>query len=391
MTRILAIVGLLLVGFLVGKAQAADPLPLQIADAQAFRHVLEDNDWLILGRLYLVPDTSIGNTDTFTVATTGGDFDDPIVLTNRVVHKTAADFIVTETGVPTALTSFCTLGQDDQTIDCEGTGLADGSYTVVVEYRMGWDAYTQTDVFVRLVETATVRAERSAPSGTYSLAGVYLTAADVTTLGITYGDRNIVLNALASPNLWAVPADEDVVIMWDLSTTQTATAAVLTTQLQAYLTQLELADPAISSGDYVSVGGITRAGAVVANRAFPRFQSAIPTAFVSFELDASAPLILTPKVSVITAVEQGRATSTVFITFGAIHPAAGGFVTFLISLLVAGGMWVSTKSIPVAGGGWFVVIFAGWLMFNLPFQLVFITAAAIIAVGFMWVGKAVFD
>ena len=393
MMKLLLLAAVIVAAFLMGKAQAADPLTLQITDAQVFRHVLETDDWLVLGRLYKAPDSSTGNTDSFTVTTTSGAFDDPIVLTNRVIHTPGTDYTVTETGVPTDLTSFCTLGQDDTTISCAGTGLADASYTIEVEYRMGWDAYQSSEVFVRLVEAdpATILAERSSPNGTYTLAGLYLTSSDVATLGITWGDSDILLNALASPNLWDTPADVAAVIMWDSSADADATETALTAELQQYLVELEQADPAVSSGYYVTPAGITLAGAVVATRAFSLIQTAVPRAFVSYEVNPFPTAVATASRSLVVAIETQVANTTTFINFQAVHPASGGLFTFIISVAVAAGLWVQTRSMPVVGGAWWVVITAGWLIFALPFQLVFITMAGIIALGFMWVGKAVYE
>ena len=393
MKKLLLLVIVIGPAFLFGRAQAADPLPLQLEDAQAFRHVLETGDWLILGRLTMAPDSSTGNTDSFSVATTGGAFDDPIVLTNRVIHTPGTDYTVTETGVPTDLTSFCTLGQDDTTISCAGTGLADASYTIEVEYRMGWDAYQSSEVFVRLVEAdpATILAERSSPNGTYTLAGLYLTSSDVATLGITWGDSDILLNALASPNLWDTPADVAAVIMWDSSADADATETALTAELQQYLVELEQADPAVSSGYYVTPAGITLAGAVVATRAFSLIQTAVPRAFVSYEVNPFPTAVATAAKSLVDGIESDISASAAYVNFQAIHPAFGGLFTFVVSVIVAAGLWMSTKSMPVAGGGWWVVITAGWLLFALPFQLVFIILALLLAAGFMWIGKAVFE
>ncbi len=387
---ILLIIGAFVLGWTL-RAEAADPLDVVLQEAQAYRHVLETGDWLVLGRLYLTPDSSTGNTDSFSVSTTGGDFDDPVVVSNKVVETTDADFIVTETGVPTVLTSFCTLGQDDQTIDCEGTGLANNTYTVEVEYRMGWDAYSETDVFVRLTDTGTPVAETRSPAGTYTLTGLYLTASDVSTLALTWGDANILLNALGSPNLWDTPADVDAVIDWNATADMDATETTLQADLLAYLTALELDDPAVSSGDYVTPNGITTTGAVVAARAFSRIQDVVPNAFLSFEVNQFPDAVSTPTASVVVDIEAAVASTTVFALVQDIHPAAGGFFTFLASVILAGGLWMGTKSLPVAGGGWFVAITGGWLLFAIPFQLVFIPAAAIVAIAFVWVAKMVYD
>ena len=391
-------IGLIVVLFSVAgivfarSAFAADPLPLQIADGQAFRHVLETDDWLFLGRMYKNPATSIGNTDSFTVTTTSGAFDDPIALTNKVDVTTAADFIVTETGVPTVLTAFCTLGEDDQTIDCTGTGLADSTYTIEVEYRMGWDAYLASDAFFRVFNSPTVLAGRSSPNGNYTLAGLYLTAAEVTALGATWGDAAILIQALASPNLWNTPADVTAPITtWHRTATVAATVPLLTTAVQSYLITLENDDPDVAAGTYVGTAGITLTGSIIAARAFSRIQSAIPQAFSSFEVNVVPTVIATPAKSVVDALDTIKTSTSVYITFQGIHPAIGGALVFVLSLGAAGGLWVKFKSSAVAGSSWLGIFVAGWLTFNIPFQLVFFTLAVLVALGFLFIGKVVFD
>ena len=377
--------------WLVKAVFAADPLPVIIRDGQAFRHVLETDDWLFLARVYKTPDTSTGNTDTFTVSTTSGDFDDPVVFTNRVEVTTAVDFTVEANGT-TDITSFCTLGQDDQTIDCTGTALADASHSIVVNYRMGWNAYVAGDVLVRAATSTPVIVEAPSAAGTYTLAGLYMTAAQVTASGATWGDSAITLNALASPNLWDTPADVSVAIAWCPSCSDAdATETALTAEIQQYLVELELDDPAVSTGVYVGTSGITLTGFVVAARAFSRIQFAIPQAFSSFEANVFPTPFTTSASSAVDAIETARNTTAVYTSFQNIHPSVGGLITFLLSIIVAGWLWVKFKSTEITGTAWVGIIVAGWLIFNVPFQIPFIIGALVIALGFQWIGKLVFD
>ncbi len=388
----LLILGFIVLAFFLGtvfSAKAAAPLPLQLAGVQAFRHVLETGDWLVLGRLSLAPTSQTGESDSFTVSTTSGDFDDPVVLVNRVDVTAGTDYTVVADS--TDITSFCTLGQDEQTIDCTGTGLADSSYTVVVTYRDGWDAYVGGDVFVQLDDTGTVVAERTAPATGYSLVGIYLTAAEVSALSLTWGDSNVTMPALASPNLWDVPSTATGVISWQATADTDATVTLLTSELKQYLAQLEIDDPDVAAGDYVQPLGITNGGAVVAARAFSLIQLSIPQAFLTSESNPFPDAITTPTVSLIVGIEGTATSTTIYSDFQGVHPQAGLLLTLLGSIILGAVLWVPTRSTSVAGMGWFVGMLAGWLIFAIPFPMVFIPAAAITAAGFMWVAKAVFS
>src|SRR3990172_1562351 len=194
-----------LVALVAQPAQAASPLSVVVRDGDAFRHVLETGDWLVLTRLSLLPTSEPGFTDTFSAHTTGGDFDDPVKLTNRVRVTGAFSTDVFVKAGTTTITSACLLLQDKQSINCEDTGLADATYTVIVTYRSGWSAYTAQDVFIYLLEGSTIVAERTGARVGCGLVGLYLTAADVTTLGLTWADSGITLLGRASPALWCAP------------------------------------------------------------------------------------------------------------------------------------------------------------------------------------------
>src|SRR3972149_5927338 len=114
---------ILLLFLLPLPAYAADPLNVSIASCDAYQHTVKLNDWLFVCRTYLIPTSDDNYVDTFSVTIATGDFVDVVVLTNRIVNTTAVDFTVVETAGPTDITAFCTLQEDNQTINCTGTGL----------------------------------------------------------------------------------------------------------------------------------------------------------------------------------------------------------------------------------------------------------------------------
>ncbi len=373
----------------VKLAMAADPMGGQVQQCEAFRHVLETSDWLILCRLHLIPASNTGYMDSFTISTTSGDFDDPAVLTNKVVVTTATDYTVTADA--TAITSFCTLGQDDLTIDCDGTGLADASHTVEITYRGGWNAYSPSDVIVRLDDSGTPVAERNAARVGYGLVGLYLTAADITSLALTWGDAGVTVNVLGSPNFWATSMDLTGAITWQATADLAETVTTLTSRMLLLLTLLEQVDAGISAGEYVQPQGVTNTGAVLANEAFASIGTAIPLAFLTAESNPFPDAVTTPTTSLVTSVEKAIKTTSVYTHMQAVHPLAGVFVTLFGSFALGGAGWMVTKQYIVSGMAWFVVMMGGWLLFAIPFPMVFIPAALLVAVGFVWIAKQVFD
>ena len=152
---ILASFTALLVGTI--PSYAAAPLSVQLYQPEIFRHVLEDNDWLIVARAYLVTTSQPGFDDSFSVVVSGGDFEDTIQLVDRVVEtgtnsRTGDWAVVANT---TDITTSCELFDDLVTIDCVTTGLGDATYSVVVTYRSGWSGYKPSDITFSLLQGAT--------------------------------------------------------------------------------------------------------------------------------------------------------------------------------------------------------------------------------------------
>ncbi len=371
------------------RAEAADALTFRLEQAEAFRHVLEDGDWLILARLYLVPAEQTQLTDTFTVSTTGGDFDDPVTLTNSIYVTSGTDFVVEADS--TDITTACGLGQDLKTINCTTTGLADNSYTVVVEYRSGWNAYSGRDVFVRLDDTGTVLVERTAADVGYALVGVYMNAADVTALAVTWGDVNITLQALGTPNEWTTPHTVTATITWQATADQDATEVTLTAQLLNMLATIEQDDAAVGSGDYIQPAGITDAGLQLSIDAFSLIRSAVPEAFLTANISPFPTAVSTPNASAVEAIDTATEATSLYSDFQDLHPMAGLLTTLLVSIGVGGLFFVKTRSSALGALTWWVAMMGGWLLFAIPFPLVFIPAAAIIAALFGWLARAVFE
>ena len=371
---------------------AADPLAFSVARVEVFRHVLEDDDWLILARLYLLPLTSTAYADVFEITTTDGDFDDPAVLTNRVHVTGAEDFLVSAD--TTDVTDYCYLEQDSQTVNCESTGLANATYDVTVTYRSGWSAYRAGDVFVRMIHSSTIVAERKAARLGYGLIGIYLTADDIDTYSLTssWSAVDIGLRIIASPLLWSSPASIAVPInTWNSTSSMAATKLVLEDRLRVYLGQIEEDNDDLSPGDYVQIDYITDAGTTISREAFSMIQSSIPEAFASSRINPFPTAITTPSKSMVTAVETAAAGTNVFTAMEDVNPSAGLYVTLLGSLILAAVVYVATKSPYLGPMTWFATMMGGWLLFAIPFALVFIPAAAFSAIGFMYISKKVFD
>jgi len=372
-------------------AQAAAPLNFILHNGEAFRHVLELGDWLVLARTSLIPTTQTAFADTFSVTTTGGDFDDPVTLINRV-HVTDAFSTDVTVVAGATITAACQLLQDGQTVNCTSTGLADDTYSVTVTYRSGWSAYSAQDVFVRLLDGATIAAENTPGRVGCGLVGIYLTAADVTALGLTWADGGITLSGVASPALWAVPSSDTGTITWQSTSTIAETATTLTTRLKTMLIQIEQDGACgITSGTLNQADFITNEGLIMSLEAFGSFRVAIPEAFASSRINPFPTAITTPTASLVTAVETQVAATTVYQDVQAIHPIFGLLLTLIGSVVLGGVAWSMTKSSYLAVMAWYATLMTGWLLFAIPFAIVFLPAAGLAALGFMWLSKRIFS
>jgi hypothetical protein len=348
---------------------------------------------LVMARLALVPDSDITYSDTFSVTTTSGDFDDPVVLTNRVYTTGGTDYTVVADS--TDITDYCTLGSNLQTVNCTGTGLADDTYTTVVTYRSGWLAYSGSDVFIRLKRSGTLVAQRTAPTATgYMLVGIYLTATQVTDASIAWQDANLTLSAEASPVLWASPDEQEIAsasMTWHSDADHAALVTTLTNSLNTALATLEIEDEDIDAGDYLSTRGISGLGQVVATRAFSLITTVIPEAFVDTQYNIVPTPIAGATPAVVATVEAGVPSTTLDINVRAINASFPTPLTIVVSLILAGVMWWYTKSPTLSGMTWFAAMLGGWVLFGIPYALVMIPAAIVMAMAFMWVSRSVFE
>ena len=380
-----------LVALVAQPAQAASPLSVVVRDGDAFRHVLETGDWLVLTRLSLLPTSEPGFTDTFSAHTTGGDFDDPVKLTNRVRVTGAFSTDVFVKAGTTTITSACLLLQDKQSINCEDTGLADATYTVIVTYRSGWSAYTAQDVFIYLLEGSTIVAERTGARVGCGLVGLYLTAADVTTLGLTWADSGITLLGRASPALWASPANDSGVLQWRATGNLAATKVELRTRLKTMLREIENETACgISVGTLDQADFITAEGTVISIEAFSLIREVLPGEFAASRLNVAPTAITTPTVSMIRGVETAVEGTSLKQDVDAVHPMTGMVVTLIGSVILGGMAWVWARNQYIAVMVWYLTLMAGWLLFSIPFVLVFLPAAALAALGFMYLSKRIF-
>lgn len=392
-------VALALAGVL-GTLWAAAPLAVGLLDVQIYRHVLETGDWLVLGRYELIPTTpsNLNLSDGVTADVTSGDFDQPVTLTNRVVSTSVADFTVTVDADSSDITSTCTLQTDSSSIDCTTTGLADGSHALTVAYRGGWTAYGGTDAFYRLVDGSTVVDQRTLPATGYRLVALYLDAAAVTANSLTWADAGITVQLRASPVLWDVPDTDSVTPTWNATADLDATVNTLTTGLRNMLRALEVADPDISTGDYVTPTGIPDAGLTVAQDAFASFPRAIPEAFLSTAFIAFEDRDATETPAFVTTIETAAGASTIGTNwtdvgnlFGGISGGAAGTIVFSIIALIVGIVGLVRFQAPA------ITVFAVWVVFTLGWLLgamadvwVFMPAALLGGWGVFNVARRVF-
>jgi hypothetical protein len=382
MAILLAVLGALV----VLPAFAASPLTYSFGRPEIFRHVLETGDWLMLSPMLLTPQQQLGVSDTFSVTIAGGALSDPIYLTNRVlVTGLLSDFAVVADGT-TTITSACTLGVDAQTMNCTNTGLGNGAHTLVVTYRSGWGAYSGDDVIVRLRKNTTVVAQTLAPAIGCMITGLYLSAADVATAGLSWQGGTVNVKSTASPSVWATPytvtrAD----IVWHSDATHADTQNSLTPALRSMLTGLE-SNPAcgVNRGTYVLPTGITLAGGTIAIGGFGRIQQVIPEAFLSSLRYPQTPP--TPQTfSRIEAVDAAAVGTSVRTGFGAINPAFNVGFTFVIALIAGGIVFFKWHSTLFAFLTAWCILLLGKLMFgpDIPTPVVFLPIAIIFGLGLM--------
>ncbi len=395
------VIGLLVLGVAVlfaGQASAAAPLGLELRQVEIFRHVLDDDDWLVLARFHLVPTSAITFSDSFaSVSVTSEAFDDPVTLTNRVIETTGADYTVTADS--TDITSYCALEDDLMTIDCAGTGLGDDTYSVVIDYRSGWLAYSGSDALVRLWDDSTLIDEEGTPDTGFMMVGAYLSANDVTDAGISWEGANISLEASASPVLWASPSSQTVTsITWHGTATQAETEVDLTITVRDMLRRLEVSDPDIDTADYVAVNGITEPGAVIATNAWPLIPLAIPESFLTTSFNpfgdyeaADTSLVDTIETDIASTDVAGAWTSLGNLLGGISGHAAGGLVFSILAIVVAGVIVTKVESPGIALIAAWSIIMTGWLLGALPAFWVFLPAGLIGGYGLLRLSKVVFD
>ena len=365
------------------------PLDVDLIEVRVYQHVLQDDDMLFFARAQLVPTASSATafSDSFTVTVDASeDFQDPVVLTNRVLETSETDFDVEADGT-TDITAFCDLAVDDQTLDCVGTGLSAASHSIVVTYRSGWDAYGSGNAFFQVLDTGSLVKQQASPNVGYFLTAVYFTAAQVTTEGLTWEDSNITARMLANPALWADADSDTAGITWNTSADASSTVTLLTNGTRAMLRNLEVADPDVSTGGYVTANGITDAGAIVAQDAFSQILQAIPEAFLTGVFNPFDAPSATPP-SVIDDVDASSSAVTWWTGIGNQFGGISGHVvgTALAILFSAVAAFFCLTKFPEGGG--MLAFLATWLIFGfgwginaVPAQLFWLGTALISAFG----------
>jgi len=204
---------------LAGLVSAAAPIGVQIDQTLAFRHLLESHDLLVLTRYRLLPASQTA-TDTFSSITVDGSGDvvDCCRLTNRHTYTDTTSMSVVEDAGPTTITSFCTLGADQQQVTCLGTGLGAGAHDFTITYKAGWDAYAGTDALYQLVnQSAVVVTQRTVQDTGYALVGLYV--ANSTEFDIFVGDGVEDTFALTRTPFYTDDTGFTVYIVGDIPTT----------------------------------------------------------------------------------------------------------------------------------------------------------------------------
>lgn len=456
-------VGGLLALLLIQRVLAAAPLPVQLDDTIAFRHLLEDHDFLVLSRYRLQPSEETA-TDTFTSVTVdAGDDADPMVLTNRHNRTDTTSMTVQEDSGPTDITSTCTLGADRVTVTCINTGLGAGTFNFTITYLNGWDSYSGSDVIYRLLDqTSTLVAERTVPSTGFALVGLYLDATTpvstftgddsttdftlttrhfysdetgltvtvdgaiqtaptnysfdsannqvdfvsapaggaaisvtyVFTGGIIWNDSSVSISLSASPSLWSVPSSQSTAPEWRSTETQAATDSQLQTDLRAMLRSIEVSDPTVDGGDYVTPTGISDAGQVVAQNAFSRIREAVPLAFSTTRFNPFSDH-KTQSSSYADQVDADAAAESIGQTIGGFggeltgitSGTTGGGLLFLAIALFAAVFTIANTKPPAVGlavlFAWLVIVM-GWLLGGVPNAWAGITGALLAGYGLLW-------
>ncbi|MBU0847615.1 hypothetical protein KKH23_10555 [Patescibacteria group bacterium] len=391
---IVVLITLSILAAIVSTAHAATPITFALGTPQAFRHVLDDSDdLLVLEVLKLTPIEKTGLSDTFSVDTTSGAFDDPVVLTNRVYWASAPDYVVVADGTDD-ISDACTFAADNQTMDCTATGLSDATHSIVVTYRSGWGAYSGSDVLVRLLDGVTVISERTSPGVGCVLVGHYLSAAAFTASGITWGSGTVAVKAIASPSLWDSPHTASLAMTWNSDADHTAFQTTMANQLQLVLDSMENSpECGLSDGDYVQTTGITDAGQTVAAAAFSLIGQAVPTVFQTSSYNPFTQPTPTPALAAIAAADAAASSTLVRISTRAISEAFPVGLTLTLALVAAVVTQAKVKSTALAFIFAWTVMLAGKLLFgeSVPTPIVFLPAALLVAFGAWQLVKSLFE
>lgn len=376
-------------------ADQALQLALDDNPCYAYRYVVDSSaDFLVLCRYELIPLEQSDHTATFTGATVnaGGDVE-ALVLTNKVIRTAtplSTDLSAIATG-PTDITSFCSLGSDLLTLTCTGTGLAPGVTDVTVTYRAGWNAYSSTSAIFSLVDAGgTAVSLRTVPQTGYALVGIYLTAAEYTASGLVWGDGAVLVSLDGNPSLWVSPGTATATLDYDASANHAATVTSLGNRVLIQIHQIEVSQ-GVTPGTYQVNSGITPAGQLIAVNAFSLITNVTPLIFQTTQYNPSVGYTPQPK----TLVDQIAADAAASSVGQAWHGWYGTVIFFAGS--VALGVWLSLMfgqfGAAAAGFsfacGWCLMLL-GFLVGAVPYQMVFLSGAAIFSLALLRIVQKVY-
>jgi len=375
--------------------EAAAPLSAQVDTTYVYRHVLEDDDFLIVSRYYLIPADQV-MLDSFSGITVdaNGDATD-MVVTNRHTYADTTDLTVTINAGD--VTACCRPLADLQTIQCtdipSGT-LAAGTYTAEIEYLGGWDAYSGNAVLYQLIDhDAAVDSQRTLPSTGYGVVALYKAAGH----GITWADVDIAAKVVPSPSLWVDGISYSQAPTFRATADQTATATQLDTDFRELLRLIEQGDATVAASDYVTNDGITSAGRAVLEAAFSPVGVVIPDSFMPasnnpFHGFTPEPTSFVGAMDAATEAE-GIVEAWKYHDSGIGRWTFGAIVIGISAIATAVGMLVFTARLTGAPS-WPLALIAvqfiftmGWLIGAVSWQWAGISAVLLLTPGLIWLVK----
>ncbi len=242
-------------------------------------------------------------------------------------------------------------------------------YSVVDEPPDGESTYGAAATVLQLVDGATIASAQNPPGEGHRLAAIYQPASDASL--VTWADALVFLRLTSSPTLYSPQDVSTAVPTWHTTSSATATADALVSVLPDVLVGVESDDANVTAGSYVTSAGITDAGAVLVELAFPGLiviaGDAFQTAVVSLGDDVTAIPAPGTVASDLEVTGQASAFTQDVTAAGATFgiPALGVGILLLLLLLVASGAlngWIARRGdgvLHAPGGALLAVAYTG--------------------------------